>query len=635
MTVHAARRQVAPAAASGAAVPAPADPAEVTGYRAAIRAFSDVAEALGGVHDLDDLLHLVATKICELLGLKRCSVYLLDPDTGFFRGQVGHADRDIDRQVKRLVAGVEADRFTREILRTRAPVLLRDALADPRPIRSTMRAWNVRAMLGVPMLLRGEVIGILFLDNEDVPHPFTRAQQELSATFANLAAIAIGQAQLTSTLRRTIRTAAHQNRLLRRGAEVDERLTQLILDGANLREIAGAVSELTGKPCAVADAGFRCRAIAGPAGLDIAPLEALLEGRWARAATVRRALASVDGRMAVVGPAVGEGLNHRLVLAPVLARDERWGYLVMVEYGSRIGPLDRVVADRAATIIALELSAERRAAAAENDALDALASDLIRGGRDDESLERRADFLGVRLSSPHSLCLIAAPPSDGESTPTARRVREALVPAAPGLRAFTTGVAEGVVAIVELPPDVPAAEATRMAKDVASSACGRLVPGGSLSVAVSGICRRPSDYVRAYAEVGQIMRCIDTFCPGGQARVLSADDLGIGRLLLSAADREATDRLVSDVLGPLLDGGAGRGGDLLATLQVFFACSRSVRRSAAALEVHENTVRYRLARIEELTGLAVATDADAQLTIQLALLVLRLEGRLPDAPAGG
>jgi sugar diacid utilization regulator len=463
-----------------------------------------------------------------------------------------------------------------------------------------------------------------------VPHPFTRAQQELSATFANLAAIAIGQAQLMSTLRTAIRTAAHQNRLLRRGAEVDERLTQLILDGANLREIARAVAELTGKPCAVADAGFRCRAIAGPAGLDIAPLQALLEGRWARAATVRRALASVDGRMAVVGSAIGEGLNHRLVLAPVLARDERWGYLVIVEYGSRIGPLDRVVADRAATIIALELSAERRAAAAENDALDALASDLIRGGRDGDSLERRADFLGVRLSSPHALCLIAAPQSEPEATPTARRVREALTPAAPGLRVFTTGVAEGVVAILELPAAVPSAAAIEIAKDVVSSACARLAPGGSLSVSVSGICRRPSDYVQAYSEVGQVMRCIDGFCPGGGVQVLSADDLGIGRLLLSTADREATDRFVRDVLGPLLEGQACRSGDLLTTLQVFFACSRSVRRSAAALRVHENTVRYRLARIEELTGLAVAGDADAQLTVQLALLVLRLEGRLPD-----
>ncbi len=55
----------------------------------------------------------------------------------------------------------------------------------------------------------------------------------------------------------------------------------------------------------------------------------------------------------------------------------------------------------------------------------------------------------------------------------------------------------------------------------------------------------------------------------------------------------------------------------------------SIRGSAAALDVHENTIRYRLSRIEELTGLAVMHDPDAQLRARLSLLVLLLQGRLP------
>jgi hypothetical protein len=54
-----------------------------------------------------------------------------------------------------------------------------------------------------------------------------------------------------------------------------------------------------------------------------------------------------------------------------------------------------------------------------------------------------------------------------------------------------------------------------------------------------------------------------------------------------------------------------------------------VRCCAHALGVHENTVRYRLARVERLTGLCVCADASDQLTVQLGLLVLRLEDRLP------
>src|SRR5690242_14207318 len=199
-------------------------------YQAAIRAFGDVAGALGEASELDDLLHLVARHICDLVHVQRCSVYLRDKDSDLFRGQVGHADRDIDAQVKRLVAGVPGDEFTGEILRTKSPVTLRDALQDPRPIKSTMRAWHIRSMMGVPMIVRGEVMGLIFLDNEDRPHAFGEVDAETAAAFADLAAVAINQAQLTRKLRASLETVARQNQLLRRAAEIEDRLTKLVLD---------------------------------------------------------------------------------------------------------------------------------------------------------------------------------------------------------------------------------------------------------------------------------------------------------------------------------------------------------------------------------------------------------------------
>jgi DNA-binding PucR family transcriptional regulator len=114
--------------------------------------------------------------------------------------------------------------------------------------------------------------------------------------------------------------------------------------------------------------------------------------------------------------------------------------------------------------------------------------------------------------------------------------------------------------------------------------------------------------------------------------VLSADDLGAGRLLLSSTDPAGAERFAEETLGDLLSDAEGMA-DLMATLRTFFETARSVRRSAAQLAVHENTVRYRLVRIEEITGLPIAGDADAQLSAQLALLVLRLHGRLPNVPA--
>jgi DNA-binding PucR family transcriptional regulator len=196
---------------------------------------------------------------------------------------------------------------------------------------------------------------------------------------------------------------------------------------------------------------------------------------------------------------------------------------------------------------------------------------------------------------------------------------------------LAAGVPEGVLAIVSVPADLPPLEAVAAVRSGVEEALATLGCAGVATAAVSTRCTEPAQFERAYSEARQVMSCVKTFSGVDGPRVLTADDLGPGRLFLAASNRAEADRFAGDALGPLLGAGDGMR-DLLHTLRVFFDCSRSVRRSALALGIHENTIRYRLARIEDLTGLRVSGDSDDQLAAQLALLVLRLEGRLEHAP---
>jgi GAF domain-containing protein/sugar diacid utilization regulator len=611
--------------------PARAAASREEAYLAAIRAFGDVAGALGDVREIDDLLHLIAKHICDLVGVHRCSVYLRDKDSDLFRGQVGHADRDIDAQVKRLVAGVPGDEFTGEILRTKAPVTIRDAPTDPRPIQSAMRAWKIRSMMGVPMIVRGEVIGLVFLDDEETPHAFDPIDEDIAAIFADLAAAAINQAQLTGKLRSSLDTVARQNQLLRRAATIEDRLTKLVLDGGDVREIASAVAQLTVKPCAIHDAQFQRIALAMPPGLEETVTPRILDDAVRATPAVADALAALDAtRGGVVEPIPSAGLNNRFMLAPVIVRDDVWGHVVVMEYKARFGPLDMHVCRRAATNIAVEMSAERRAATAEWNARASLAGELIRGAVDTGSLQHRADYLGIRLDVPRVLCLVTPAEGQAAEIPDPRAVASHFV-AAGAHGVLATGVAEGVVVMLELPAQEPVPTAVRGMKGIVATACDRIDPSGSLLAGISTVCRSVADYERAYVQAGQVVSCVSRFT-GGAERVLAADDLGAGRLLLSAADHPEVERFAQETLAGLLAQGE-TAKDLVTTLAAFFDHGRSIRRTAAALDVHENTIRYRLARVEEAIGLPVATDADAQLTAQLALLVLRLQGRLPAAEA--
>jgi sugar diacid utilization regulator/putative methionine-R-sulfoxide reductase with GAF domain len=595
-------------------------------FREAINAFGDVAAAIGELREQDELLHLIARKVCELVDVARCSVFLLDPETGLYRGQVAHAGRDLDPFVKRLVCGTPADGFTSEIIKTRKPVVIGNVRGDPRPVRSAMRRWNVRSMMGVPMVAAGSVVGIVFLDSEDVFRQFDHLEQTLAAAFADLAAVAISQSRLYNELRSSHETAARQNAVLRRAAAVDEKLTKLVLDGCNLHEIAVAVAALTRKPCAIHDADGRRVAAAVPEDLEGVGPPRLLDPAIAARPEVAAALAGASGNGAIVGPFPAAGLSQRFLVTQVIVRDGDWGMLVLSEEGSRFAGFDLLIARRSATIVALELSAVARAASAEWDARSSLAGELIRGNHDSVALEARAEYMGVSLRRPHVLCLITgADDDDGEAEfPDARRAAAAFRDLGPDLGVLATEVAEGIVVIVEVPEGPPLLVAVQTLKELAAAACARLADGGRLRASLSTACRRPAEYAFAYRQAREVARCADRF---GVRGALSADDLGAARLFLANTDPVATRQFAEDILGGLLDrDGAG---ELLRTLACFFDQDRNVRQSAAVLDVHENTIRYRLARIEELTGLAVASDSGAQLSAQLAVLILKLQNAFP------
>lgn len=591
-------------------------------FREAIEAFRDVTLALRENTERDELLHLCARKMCELVGVERASLYLREERSGLYRGQVGHPGSAKDPLIKRLVGGVAADGFTQEIVKTRKPVVIRDALRDSRAVRSTMRNWNVRSMMGVPMVLRDEVIGLFFLDSEEEIHGFDALDEEVASAFAELAAVAISQAEMMGALRSSHDTVARKNQALRQAAAVDDRFTGLVISGGSLREIAEAVTELTDKPCAIFDPEMHKLTSVADEG-EVARL-----GGVVHEAEFRSAIAAVQpSSPSVVGPFPRLGIGRRLLITPVAVRDTDWAVLVLVERNGRFRDYDMLISRRVAGIIALEMSAERRAAAAEWNARSSLAAQLVRGTHDIPALERRADYLGLSLDTPHALCLVGARGEGADQLLDAELIERALREAAPELSVLSTGTVEGIALIIELPEAASHVAAIASLKSAIEAACAKYDPEGRLAVGVSSSCVGAGEFVRAYEQAWQVLSCLDIYCPPGAAPVLSADDLGPGRVLLSGSGPEEMLRFAEETIGPLLADGVPT--ELLQTLACFFDSGRSVRRTATALDVHENTIRYRLAKIQELSGLDMGADSDAQLSAQVALLVLRLQGRLP------
>lgn len=589
-----------------------------------LRAFEEVALQATFVSDpehVEELLRLVGRRICELINVNRFSAYIRGDD-GLFYGKVGYcATQDIDERIRKLVTG--PDGFTAEIVESRAPVLIMDARNDPRTVQRTMREWGVRDMLGVPLVFADEAIGIIYVDNEDDEHIYTEEQIRVAQAFGSLAALAVRQAALYAKLNRRAVVIDRQRRLLEEVAQAHKRLTDAALGGADVAETVRLLSDLVGKPVMFVTPEYEVAAAATPVGLqghvpgadDRAALAAM-------AAEVRRRGATV-----MLPAAPHFGVVHRQLACPLIAVEEVVGYLAVAEVGSSIRPLDIKVVEQGAMLVSLLVLTERRQAEAEGQAREDFLNDLLHGARGAAVLHRRAPLFGVDLDRPHVVVRLAVEPDPG--LPSSER-RGLLARKLAALREdgmpLTIGLPGADMVLLAL-PDGPHAQPLRDVRRAVTSVIeDPASPVRYRGAAVSKVLRRVEDYADAHRELRSLLETT-RLLGDGRPDVLLATELGVVRLVVSGGSGDCR-RFAEDLLGPLLRYDEETGSELVATLRRFLECGGQIRATARALDVHENTVRYRLARIAEVSDIDPA-DLRTLLDARFALQVQDLLGEVP------
>ena len=93
-------------------------------------------------------------------------------------------------------------------------------------------------------------------------------------------------------------------------------------------------------------------------------------------------------------------------------------------------------------------------------------------------------------------------------------------------------------------------------------------------------------------------------------------DAGVYRLILPVLEHTQTRTYADSILSPLADYK-----DLRETAECFVSAGGDLTKTAGLLHCHVNTIRYRLGRIRELTGLAAQTDSDFYVHLKLAISI--------------
>jgi GAF domain-containing protein len=578
---------------------------ELRGLREENHTLYGVIKLVSSSLEVLPMLQGVIDLATEATGCHACFIYLLEDGrltiraaSPVFADAVGKVQFSVDEGLTGWVA------------RHRTPEFIRDqAMEDPRMKYVPMlQEERFQSMVAVPILARsGDTIGVIVLHTR-APHEFTEDTVRLLVHIASLVSGAIENAQLYDRERRRVDALTDLSGLGRQVAAAGEvaELGPAVARGT--RRLLGAevcqIYRLDADGSALQLLASSPETVLTPTLSTSGLLLAALEGRGARPAA----------------QSLWPELDVTDVLVTALSvGGERVGLLCA---GSRRGQtFDDEDTEMARAIAHLTAIAIKRADLIEGLTNANIVKDLFEALAAGATAFAAAKAAEVRcdLSAPY--LMICAEPAAGREQGSGEW-REAAEVVGRGLAELAPRAA-----IEAGPGPVRAllAIGTRRAQRVEEilRSCRELGQGAGAAIGVSELRDVPAAATRAYREAldaAKIGRAL--LGPGG---AIPYSQLGAYRYLVQIAPEDAPHDRMRAAVDQLISYDNKRRTALLDTLERYLAERRSVIESARALYIHPNTLRQRLARIEELTGLAL--DQDDLLSLELAIKLARLHGR--------
>jgi sugar diacid utilization regulator len=169
--------------------------------------------------------------------------------------------------------------------------------------------------------------------------------------------------------------------------------------------------------------------------------------------------------------------------------------------------------------------------------------------------------------------------------------------------------------VMLLPEADGARELGRRAVQYAES----LLPDWRVTVGIGGPCSSASLIARSYAQARRALETAQRF--GTQGEVAAFEDLGVYRLLFHVTDPAELSGFADQVLGALTEYDQRHNADFVRTLAAFLERNGNLQATARALNLHVNSVAYRMQRIQSIAGLDLEQSED-RLMAQVALKIL-------------
>jgi len=600
--------------------------------QAALAALYEVATKMLASLDLDEVLLLVANAASRLLDAEIAGIFLVDDrnEELVMRQVVGHRSVGTARLRVRCGQGLAG-----LVLQTGRPHRVDDYTADTsitKEFQAIASEEGTQSALCSPMQVLGRTIGTLCVWRRRAS-VFTDEAERVLSSLAHLATMAVHNAHLyeaeraaTTQLRDTVEQLQERYRATERALRMHQELTRIAVNGDDVAAVAHALRSLTEGTVALL-------------GDDLSPVvPSQTEDEQAVIQWLRSWL-RVNGANLGRPSYVLEANNGRpwAIVAPIRASGRQFGHLCLA-LAEAPDQAAVAAAEQAATVCALLLAIEEAAISATRRLQSEFVWDLLEGRIPDEAEAAvRARHLGHGFELPARVLLVQvvgleqlanAERWEAERLERARgQVAQALlhrIEASTKRRPVLARRAELFAVIVPQPKRGGPSSPRELGQIAVSAAPFSVV---QQTAGVSGRV----DSVSALPEAFRQAQFALSACSPPREPVAVFDDLGVLQFLLAPAGRGDLDRFAQSVLGALLAYDRSHETQLVRSIEAYINADCNLKQAADTVFVHHKTMRYRLQRIHELTGLRLDHQED-RFQVQLALKILALDqrGRLRD-----
>lgn len=460
------------------------------------------------------------------------------------------------------------------------------------------------SIMSVPLKVYGKVIGVLTVDNYNYPgQAFTKSDLELLQAAANHVSITITKSQLIQKLENANDELKKGYDALAQTLIIHQKLTDIALAGKGFQEIVDFLSGMVGHPVEVYDLYFK------PVVFSSATRMAKISPELMKLPDMKRMMQNRQWQLIKL-PVTKENLY----IFPIAGVQKLLGFLSVCTPNIAFREIDFVAVNYGSTVLALEWLKQEEIFETSQKLNGEFLRDVLFSDWNNHFMVR-SNQLGFDPKGFYAIVLVKT------------LIKEKLI--SWDGNSGKDGLAKCIISLLDktnfkgiVVPErnyfcillsIPGKDQKAFYHQITEFAEAVLSLDKNFIAGIGSVYPALMKSKVSYEEAKLCLELLRNY--SFKTRILQFKDLGVMRLILKNSKAEVM-TYITDILSPVLEHDREKKSDLLPTLKLYVRFNRALNVIAKSMNVHTNTVYYRIKKVEELLGLDL-NDPEVWFDIQV------------------